>query len=727
MRHPFAFLIGALAALTLLSTATAASEATKRITGLFSPFLAEQITLSPDGKRIAYTQHAGKELRVIIMTLESPYHKVTISVADGRDVTFSKEKAPVELRFLRWATANRLVFAPTAETITFPGPMGQKIISPIQAIDADGQNPKTLMDGPDFLGFYIDPITADSKDVPRPTSIIGFPDRDRRHLLIQARGRVIRVAAPAPEGSIPQVAGGLSAMTIPVVVPTSLFSVDVVTGKYTQVDDEYVEGTVAYDRQGRSRISQTTPDAAAERVFSLVGRSPVKFTEPWLGPLAGRFTATAENYFGERAYPLGFDVDPDLVYIASNVGRDTFGIYALNVKTRQRTGFALEHPHVDLAPLDASYPSPELVFDEAQGKLVGVRVAGPPPVAVWHDPELAAAQAAMERKFPRRSVELLEWSDDRSVLLLRVTGGTEPGRYFVHQKAGNLEREIFRRAPWLDSATLHPTEPFAFDSPAGVHLTGYVTRPRETRLNPPPAVVMFADGFVAQAHPEFDRQAQVLAGMGLVVIRLNHRGLRGFGIHHRDTAAAGIDRAPVDDAVAALDWVGARVPIDRRRVATMGSRHGGYFAVRATQLRPELFRCAVAFNAPLDPVMWVTRTPNIESRASVNFRGEAIQTYLERSGADLAKLSVFDRPETLTRPVFLALDPAGAEAITATNSRLRSHLKRFQVDFDYVELNTGFREGLPKASGDVYGRLEEFFNLHLYNYKVKVGETKEIK
>ncbi|MEO7413849.1 MAG: hypothetical protein ABIZ81_10870, partial [Opitutaceae bacterium] len=123
--------------LCLCATATSGFAVdSELIDALFRPFLAEQITLAPDGRHVAYTEHAKKELLVVIMGLEPPYSKVRLAVADDVGVDFSKEKKRATLRFLRWANANRLVFAPTQEV------SGKKIYSPILGVDADGKNPK---------------------------------------------------------------------------------------------------------------------------------------------------------------------------------------------------------------------------------------------------------------------------------------------------------------------------------------------------------------------------------------------------------------------------------------------------------------------------------------------------------------------------------------------------------------------------------------------------------
>ena len=64
-----------------LCAATVAHAVTReRIDALFRPFLAELVSLSPDGRHLAYTEHVGDKLHVVIMKLEEPFSKVRLVV-----------------------------------------------------------------------------------------------------------------------------------------------------------------------------------------------------------------------------------------------------------------------------------------------------------------------------------------------------------------------------------------------------------------------------------------------------------------------------------------------------------------------------------------------------------------------------------------------------------------------------------------------------------------------
>lgn len=711
-----------LAGLCLHSARGAPASFENFVVSLYRPWHAEQVALSPDGEHLAYTRHEGGNLFIEIMAVSRTAPKIKIIAGNDRLVLFAKEMRPAYLRFLGWASPTRLVFSPAPHTGAF---------APVMAVNRDGTALTTLAAANDFT------VTATSvfpggatteRLIQRPINIVGFAPGHRENLLVHA------VSVPLQLTETP--------------VPTTLVAIDVTTGKKTELAEETNYGRYLPHPNGNLQLLYTLPRYALTRTFEL--KKPglwdrwITLNETWGGPLTQAFKVTPENYYGERAFPLGFDVDPDLLYYASNLGRDTYGIYALDVRKKQRTPFAVEEPHVDLAPLEPGAPSP-LVFDPLTGQLAGVRGVGVAPFTRWIDPQLATLQRELAQKFPQRTVEILQWDDARRRFLLRVGGGRAPDRYYVFQQPENVLVEMLRATPWLHNEDLNPTTAFEFDTPAGVHLTGYLTFPHQPRLNPPPLLIDFSDGVMGRVQPGFNRQAQILAELGFIVARVNHRGMSGFGLAHRDAFRHGGERMPVDDAVAAISWIADHHAIDRKRIATFGRGLGGYLALRALQLEPDLFRCAVAIDAPLAPELWL-RPPledlGLGARADasnfssgtigplrppppINFERETQRAFLLGGSAKLT--SVLDGAATLTKPVMLIVNSPEDSPIALQNASLRSQLSRLHRPPEFLQPDNPFAADLPGERAKTFRRIGEFFNLNLYDYGVKVGPAKVIK
>lgn len=476
------------AALAVGGLQAASSDA--RVEAFFRPPIAGQMALSPDGRRLAYTTQTGSDLAIVLVELEPPGPRRTIRVEYPPGTEPAPGRPAPPLRFLRWATADRLVYALPERVIPLPpivvgdgqsapNPDGPTIVSPILAVDADGRQRGTLVDARDFMDTSTD-ARRSLADLLRTTQE-----------LVKTKSDVVRWRMPHLD----------------------------ILGHFPADREQLVIGT----RGGFGPPARHLVDVR---------------------------TGGVREFGGEWAVPPG-------------------------------------EPHV---------------FDWHRLKVVGERRSGAGPATVWHDAELRLLQRVLETKFPRRSVEILDWSETRSRVLVRVTGGSDPGRIFVYQRPEDIPLEVLRRAPWLPPARLHETRSFSLPAADGDRLTGYVTWPSRSRHAAPPVLVVFPEAGPAGESPSFDPEVQALAEQGFAVVRLNPRAAAGGPDEAGGALPAAFVRTAAADARAAVAWVASRHPersCDVRRVALLGRGVGGYLAVRALEAEPGAFRCAVALSAPL--------------------------------------------------------------------------------------------------------------------------------
>lgn len=459
-----------------------------RIDTLFRPLLAEKMALSPDGQRIAYTSPGERDLRIVILPLEPPGPRRTITVESPRDATGATPAAPASLRFLRWATAERLVYAPAERIVPLPpeadangrlvpNSNGPVILAPIMAADADGRQRGTLVDAKDF-----------------------------------------------------------------------------------QETSEDARRTLADLLRTTKELQKTRPE-------------PVRWRMPHLDI-------------------LGFlPNDREQLIVGTRGGYSFPAQHLVDIRTGSIRGFGGEW---------TPPPGEPQVYDWFRLKVVGERRPAARPTTHWRDEDLARVQRELEAKFPRRTVEIADWSDTRARVLFRVTGGSDPGRVFLYQRPENLVLEILRRAPWLAASTLNETRFFEFSAADGVPLSGHLTWPAKPRVEPPPLVVVFPSGSAGGVLPAFDPEAELLADLGFVVARLNHRSLASERSGDPSTLRATIDQPAIDDAQSAIDWLATQPssrPFNVHKIAALGHGSGGFLALRSLQQKPATFHCAVAIDA----------------------------------------------------------------------------------------------------------------------------------
>ncbi len=576
--------------------------------------------------------------------------------------------------------------------------------------------------------------------------------------------------------------------------PIAIAKLNLRTGQWKRIERPLIEtagGTLLYDPQGRPRILQVR-DALPARVLYLPANSvanwPADFFSGkgsgnrWedLDRLTGAgsrpavdFTVTAENFFGHRSIPLGFGYDPNVLYFASNRGRDTFGIYALDLQTKQRTSLAFEDPAFDLAEVDINrtFAQSRLVFDRQRRQLVGVRFAGVETTTRWVDPELTNLQGQLAAKFPGRNVQILGWDDARERFLLLVASPQDPGRYFVFVRPLDRCVEFFRRGPRIPPEQMSEAVAFAFTTPAGVPLTGTMTLPRASRRTPPPLVVQLHDGPWQRVAPGYNRDAQALADMGFAVLQLNYRGSSGFGERFQSALRTSVDLVPLEDLLATMTWIAPRHPFDPKRVAVMGEGFGGYLALRAAELHPDRFCCVISINGPAD-LQQIRQTLSVEgAQTQREFREtqQAAATYLLNKPAteigdggmigfsppqDLAKeaanaffagdstrvkassmlvqmdrtlvkaSSVLAQIDGLTLPVLFAHDPGHPTIPVEPIKAVQKALKKRGNEAEFLAIPREFSTGEGNARAEVYRKIYEFLNDQFYKFKVEVGEAR---
>lgn len=589
-----------------------------RVEALFRPPLAETITLSADGQRVAYTTQVGLTLSIVMMDPENPRANETVLVEPDRTTPLAEGQVPVHLRFLRWATTSRLVFAPTERVVplppvidpngrSVPNPDGPTIVSPIMAVDANGQQRGTLVDASHF------------------------------------------------------------------------------------------QETPAEARRTLADLLRTTKELVATR------NEPVRWRMPHLDILG----------FLPR--------DREQMIIQTRGAYSMAAQYLVDIRTGSISEFGGDWP----VP-----PGEPKIFDPYRLKVVGERKDGVHPTTIWHDAELGGVQRELEFKFPRRVVELLDWSDTRGRVLFRVTGGSDPGRIFIYQRPEDIVLEILRRAPWLSSEKLNDTRFFEYDAPDGARVSGYLTLPTKASLAPPPLLVVFPSGFPGGAQQPFDPEAQVFADLGFAVVRLNHRSVAGVRPEDLTALRTAVDRVAVEDARKAIEWLAARTPdrpFDLRRVVTLGRGFGGYLTVRALQLYPEVFRGGIAIDAPMELRPWLR--PHEAGGLIIEAKPprDIPAALIDQPDTDWRRLSVLDQAEVLTQPVLLLVEPTRHAAIDASNATLRARLEGLGRAPDYSEIDPGFAAGRPGSRAVVYRKMEAFLNRQIQDPAVTMGPTTEEK
>ena len=766
------------AAASLPSTSSAANE---RFEEFFQPLRTTNATLSPDGIHLAYSVRQGDKININIIEVDNP-KKLKTHVELGTDdeatplLTTNDERTPLTILWMRWMTPTRLVIMTNRVGIgnysnlgatynSFGGPLSSEFVGgppgtagAIFGIDVDGKNPRTLVRAGEIKTTTTPMLRAPTL---MPSGLANSPvGGDRVGALSEAafsaswrtlRPSVFDFAADDSNALILRCQGGDF---------TQFFKLNTQTAKRVELNDEFIdEGFIPlFDRQGHLRGG--LPDL-------LYGKPPFRymFDKPpgfklsrWrsLDELAGNsngpgFSVSPETQFLERAIPLGFDENPDILYFASNLGRDKYGIYALNVKTGQRTDLALEDSTYDLIG-PATHPAQNinpLLFDRYQRTLAGIRYIGQQRTTRWLRPEFQAFQEELELTFPEHNVEIVEWDRAEKRFLVFVSNATNPGAYYICEPGAKKARELVRQAAWTDSQKPQRLITFAVETTEGRKINGHLVFPRTARLDKVPLVVRCVSEPWERTPVDYLPEISAITEMGFAVLEIDSRGAWGFGINQREQFKNGYEQTYIEDLVTVIDQLSKTYRINPQHVALLGEGYGGYVALRGLQLKPDRFRCATTIDAPIDLQSWLE--DQYWNARSV--RSELNRTYYgDRAHLDEAPL--IRHAETISRPVCLLAFPglsgtprtfiyreasrfAAALRRQGTTVELNDIPKEFVPDATgpqpddgakshVLKLDQEYAQRLPRAEAAVYRQIEYFLNAYIYDYQVKLGPLKKL-
>jgi len=729
------------------------TAAPERFLQLFRPFRTDSAALSPDGKLLAYSIRENDNLFVLIVEVDNPAKvrsKVLVGTAETSSPTLqsdAKELIPPRIRWMGWATPTRLVIETNANLASASGGNWTNTSGALFAVDADGTHGRTLVTPRDVeetdLKFNDPPTTPDPNkintpdvavDLPSSASSSGFGDdigSGDGALTASTDNLPLDARTPRSPTFFDYKPGEPDWIIVRTSDPKNygLFDINIQTGKLRYDSKEVMaeEVTPLIDRQGHqsAAVASTTRTAFPHPYLLQKKFGLGRWNE--LGKIAKipavKFSVSPENYMGERSFPIGFDENPDVLYYASNVGRDTYGIYGLNTKTGEAAGKPIESATLDLvdpAPNGFLSPNP-LVFDRYTRQLIGIRYQKSINSAIWLTPEFREVQHAIETALPGRSVDITGWDENRNRFLALVQGPTDSGGFYVFDRGSQKLSEFVRCAPWGEGDNKPVSISFTFPNPAGGTLSGVIVIPRAVRQKPIPIVVLCADEPWLRAPADFNNELNALGAMGFAVVQLNPRGAWGFGIKHREAAKDAFDEVQVADIVTTIDQLSKGMPLNPKRVALFGHDRGGYLAFRALQLRPDRFRCAIGIEPTIDLAGWLaeTRWTSGDSGPALtrSFFGDKI----------LKQNALMDAPKSVTKPIFVGayrgIDGAPPSQRYLTARTFSSHVETPDVPVKFFDLSTDYMRGLPGARSEVMRNVEDFLNENIYAYNVKLGET----
>jgi dipeptidyl aminopeptidase/acylaminoacyl peptidase len=228
-------------------------------------------------------------------------------------------------------------------------------------------------------------------------------------------------------------------------------------------------------------------------------------------------------------------------------------------------------------------------------RVVGASYATERRTVEYFDPELRQLSAALAKALPKAPlVSIIDASADESKLLIYAGSDTDPGNFYLFDKASKKLGQLLPVRPALAGVAMGQMKPVTYTASDGTSIPAYLTLPPGSDGKNLPAIVMPHGGPGSRDEWGFDWLSQYYAARGYAVLQPQFRGSAGFGSAWFQKNGFQSWRSAVGDVADAGRWLTKQGIADPSKLAIVGLSYGGYAALQSQVLDPNLFKAVVA-------------------------------------------------------------------------------------------------------------------------------------
>jgi dipeptidyl aminopeptidase/acylaminoacyl peptidase len=310
------------------------------------------------------------------------------------------------------------------------------------------------------------------------------------------------------------------------------------------------------------------------------------------------------------------------------------------------------------------------------------------------------------------------WSPDGTRLLYQHTDPQNSSDWFVLEaRASAVPRRLTDSLPpSLDRSVFVEPRLVRYPAPDGQQVPAYLFVPKGLdRSRRHPAIIwVHGDGItqnfdgwhVRRDYAVYYSVHQYLLQRGYVVLAVDYRGSIGYGKAWRQGHYRDLGGRDYQDIAAGVGYLKGLGYVDDKRVGIWGLSYGGYMALQALTVTPELFRCAIDVAGVEDWRDWFRDPDGPWVRGRLG-RPEENPDLYERT----SPIHMIDR---IVRPLLVMHGTADVNVPFLESVRLLDVALKAGKDIDFAmypgELHYFHRAHVLR---DAWQRVERFFDVHL--------------
>jgi dienelactone hydrolase len=366
-------------------------------------------------------------------------------------------------------------------------------------------------------------------------------------------------------------------------ITPALFKVDVKSGHSTSIVERGTNNTDFWelDASGQPRVRADINGVTHD--YTLVARK--KGSSGW------KVIDHSDDEEDEQSY-LGYSDPEDAVYRVLTNADGTARVVRHSLADDTET----------VVPTSAPASEVGMLWDRDKVAPIALYYGGEHYQYDWVDKDMGAVYARLAKSFAGKDIRLVNWSRDRSRIVVTVESGDQPPvTYLLDLKQKSLS-PLGEAYPELKGAALGHRTWMTYKAADGLEIPAYVTLPPGAPATGGklPLIVLPHGGPAARDEPGFDWWSQFLASRGYVVLQPQFRGSNGFGRPFEVAGRKEWSGKMQTDLLDGVQALAAKGVIDPKRVCIMGASYGGFAALEGATLHGDAYRCAVSVNGVSD-------------------------------------------------------------------------------------------------------------------------------
>jgi dipeptidyl aminopeptidase/acylaminoacyl peptidase len=399
----------------------------------------------------------------------------------------------------------------------------------------------------------------------------------------------------------------------------------------------------------RTKVVEVANRTAAEYITD--GRGTVRIRG--LNEERNGYTTGTRNYFfrrkgsrdwnalstvtrGEGFDPYGVDPTIDIAYGLKRInGRLAAYSLALDGSGTEKLVFA--HDSVDVTGFARI---------GRNGRIIGARYTTDVSAVHYFDPAVGAMIRTLSKALPKLPlIQVIDSSEDENRMLVWAGSDTDPGRFFLFDRAKKGLNEMMLQRPELENVTLATVKHITYPAADGTMVPAYLTLPAGAAAKGLPAIVLPHGGPEARDEWGFDWLSQFYANQGFAVLQPNFRGSAGYGDAWLRKNGFQSWKTAIGDVSDAGRWLVKEGIADPAKLNIVGWSYGGYAALQSAAIYPDLFKRVVAI-AP------VTDLERLKADAQAFTSANEVERFIG-SGPHIREGSPARNVEAIKAPVLL--------------------------------------------------------------------------